>query len=67
MYSDGVTEVQFHEEFPVFEEKHLLQYLHSHGYDESQQTINSLLANVRTRGETDDLPDDVTIFLLTRS
>jgi len=67
MYSDGVTDIQLPDGTPVFEEESLLQHIHSHKYDDNQSMVNSLLSYIRMRGETDDFPDDVTIFLLTRN
>jgi phosphoserine phosphatase RsbU/P len=66
MYSDGVTDVRASAELPEFEEASLLDYLRTHTYTENHQMITTLLEAIRARSASENFPDDVTIFLLTR-
>ena len=66
MYSDGVTDICIGDGIPIFEEKSLLQYIHTHKSSDNHNMVSSLSSYINHLARTDDFPDDVTIFLLRR-
>lgn len=66
MYSDGVTDICVGEGIPIFEENSLVHYIHTHKSQDNHSMVSSLSSYINHLAQTDDFPDDVTIFLLRR-